>query len=353
MERNVPHQTKGALVNDKLKVAVVGAGIYGRNHLNGYTWNPRSELVAVCDLSEKIREQVEAEYGVKTYADLDELLTKEDVDAVSVATPDPYHKDPVLTAIKHGKDVLVEKPLATTSADAYEIIDAAEKAGVRVMVDNHKRWDPASIAVKNKLAEEGCGAPLRGYMRMDDIIDVPTNWLKWANASSPVHFLGTHCYDLIRWYMGCEVTEVYARGHKGLLESMGVDTYDTVTAMLQFENGCTWTVENSWIVPNGFAKADDSCTHIMCENTLIRVDSQRRGVEFFDAQKGYTPNIAFMQNNGGRLVGFGIEPMSDFVDCIQTGREFIAGLTDGLHAELIAEAVTKSVETHEAVRVEY
>ena len=86
-----------------------------------------------------------------------------------------------------------------------------------------------------------------------------------------------------------------------------VDTYDTVTAMLQFENGCTWTVENSWIVPNGFAKADDSCTHIMCENTLIRVDSQRRGVEFFDAQKGYTPNIAFMQNNGGRLVGFGID----------------------------------------------
>ena len=297
--------------------------------------------------------EVEAEYGVKAYADLDELLTTEDVDAVSVATPDPYHKDPVLTAIKHGKDVLVEKPLATTSADAHEIIDAAEKAGVRVMVDYHKRWDPASIAVKNKLAEESTGAPLRGYMRMDDIIDVPTNWLNWAHASSPVHFLGTHCYDLIRWYMGCEVTEVYARGHKGLLQSMGVDTYDTVTAMLQFENGCTWTVENSWIVPNGFAKADDSCTHIMCENALIRVDSQRRGVEFFDSQKGYTPNICFMQDNGGRLAGFGIDPMRDFVDCIQTGKPFLAGLTDGLHAELIAEAVTKSVETHEAVKLEY
>ncbi len=340
-------------MSEKLRVAVVGAGIYGRNHLNGFSWNPDSELVAVCDLSEKACRDVAEEYKVPTYTDLDELLSKEAVDAVSVATPDPYHKDPVLTAIRHGKDVLVEKPLATTSSDAYEIIEAAEEAGVRVMVDYHKRWDPASIAVKNKLAEEGTGAPLRGYMRMDDIIDVPTTWLSWAHDSSPVHFLGTHCYDLIRWYMGCEVTEVYACGHKGLLTSRGVDTYDTVTAMLQFENGCTWTVENSWIVPNGFAKADDSCTSILCENGLLRVDSQRRGVEFFDEKKGYTPNISFMQENGGRLVGFGIDPLRDFVRCIQTGEPFLAGLTDGLHAELIAEAVTKSVETHEVVKLSY
>lgn len=338
---------------EKLRVAVVGAGIYGQNHLNGFSWNPNSELVAVCDLNEAAAKRAAESFGCKAYTDLDELLTTEDIDAVSVATPDPYHKDPVITAIRHGKHVLVEKPMATTLADAREIIDAAEKAGVRVMVDYHKRWDPASIAVRNKLAEETTGAPLRGFMRMDDIIDVPTNWLNWAHDSSPVHFLGTHCYDLIRFYMGCECTAVYARGHKGLLASKGVDTLDTATAMLEFENGCVWTVENSWIIPNGFAKADDSCTNIVCENALIRVDSQRRGVEFFDENKGKTPNICFLQNNGGKLVGFGIDPMIDFVECIQTGREFTAGLTDGLHAELIAEAVTKSIETGERVEIAY
>lgn len=335
-----------------LNVAVVGAGIYGKNHLDAYTVNPNVNLVAVCDLNKAITDKVAEEYGVKTYNDIDEMLENEEIDAVSVATPDPYHKDPVMAAIRHGKDVLVEKPLATSSADAYEIIEAAEKAGVRVMVDYHKRWDPASIAVKNKLAEASCGKPVRGYMRMDNIYDVALNWLNWSGNSSPVHFVGTHCYDIIRWYMGCEVTQVYAVGHKGILQSKGVDTYDTITAILEFENGCTWTVENAWILPNGFAKADDGCTELLCENTMIRVDSQKRGVEFFDENKLYTPNICFMQRFNGRVIGFGFDPLNDFVDCILNDKPFVAGLKDGLEAELIAEAVHKSADTHQVVKIE-
>lgn len=288
----------------KLNIAVVGAGIYGKNHLDAYTSNPNVNLVAVCDLKKEITDKVEQDYQVKTYNDMEEMLKSEEIDAVSVATPDPYHKDPVMTAIRYGKDVLVEKPLATTSADAYDIIEAAEKAGVRVMVDYHKRWDPASIAVKNKLADAGTGKPVRGYMRMDNVYDVAINWLNWSSDSSPVHFVGTHCYDLIRWYMGCEVVQVYAVGHKGILQEKGVDTYDSITAILEFENGCTWTVENAWILPNGFAKADDGCSEILCEHAMIRVDSQKRGVEFFDDQKQYTPNICFIQNHNGRAIGF-------------------------------------------------
>lgn len=318
----------------KLNIAVVGAGIYGKNHLDAYTSNPNVNLVAVCDLKKEITDKVEQDYQVKTYNDMEEMLKSEEIDAVSVATPDPYHKDPVMTAIRYGKDVLVEKPLATTSADAYDIIEAAEKAGVRVMVDYHKRWDPASIAVKNKLADAGTGKPVRGYMRMDNVYDVAINWLNWSSDSSPVHFVGTHCYDLIRWYMGCEVVQVYAVGHKGILQEKGVDTYDSITAILEFENGCTWTVENAWILPNGFAKADDGCSEILCEHAMIRVDSQKRGVEFFDDQKQYTPNICFIQNHNGRAIGFGIDPLNDFVDCILHDKPFVANLNDGLEAEL-------------------
>ena len=314
----------------KLNIAVVGAGIYGKNHLDAYTSNPNVNLVAVCDLKKEITDKVEQDYQVKTYNDMEEMLKSEEIDAISVATPDPYHKDPVMTAIRYGKDVLVEKPLATTSADAYDIIEAAEKAGVRVMVDYHKRWDPASIAVKNKLADAGTGKPVRGYMRMDNVYDVAINWLNWSSDSSPVHFVGTHCYDLIRWYMGCEVVQVYAVGHKGILQEKGVDTYDSITAILEFENGCTWTVENAWILPNGFAKA----------------------VEFFDDQKQYTPNICFIQNHNGRAIGFGIDPLNDFVDCILHDKPFVANLNDGLEAELIAEAVHKSADTRQVVKIE-
>ena len=336
----------------KLNIAVVGAGIYGKNHLDAYTSNPNVNLVAVCDLKKEITDKVEQDYQVKTYNDMEEMLKSEEIDAISVATPDPYHKDPVMTAIRYGKDVLVEKPLATTSADAYDIIEAAEKAGVRVMVDYHKRWDPASIAVKNKLADAGTGKPVRGYMRMDNVYDVAINWLNWSSDSSPVHFVGTHCYDLIRWYMGCEVVQVYAVGHKGILQEKGVDTYDSITAILEFENGCTWTVENAWILPNGFAKADDGCSEILCEHAMIRVDSQKRGVEFFDDQKQYTPNICFIQNHNGRAIGFGIDPLNDFVDCILHDKPFVANLNDVLESELIAEYVHKSADTRQVVKIE-
>lgn len=167
-----------------MNVAVVGAGIYGINHVNAYTWNPNTNLVAVCDLNKEITDRIAKEYNVKTYNDVNEMLDNEEIDAVSIATPDAFHMDPAL-------------------------------------------------------------APIRGYMCMDDIIDVPTEWFNWADKSSPVHFLGTHCYDQIRWYMGCEVEEVYAVGTKKVLKGRGADTYDTIQATLKMENGCYWTVENS------------------------------------------------------------------------------------------------------------
>jgi len=337
---------------NKLRVAVVGGGLYGKNHLDGLQYNPDAELVAICDSNQATASMAAEAYAIEAFTDIDEMLDNVDVDAVTVATPDPFHKEPVLASIRHGKDVLVEKPLATTSADAYKIIDAANDAGVRVMVDYHKRWDPASIAVFNKLREDKTGNPVRGYMCMDNIYDVPVNWLKWSADSSPVHFVGTHCYDIIRFYMGCDVTRVYAVGHKGILRSKGIDTWDNITAILELENGCTWTVENAWILPNGFPKADDGRTEILCENELIRVDSQRRGVEFVNEDKSSTPNICFNQIFNGHPIGFCFDPMNDFVDCILNDRPFRAGLNDGLEAELIAEAVHKSAETHQEVAIE-
>ncbi|MDR1515584.1 MAG: Gfo/Idh/MocA family oxidoreductase [Synergistaceae bacterium] len=336
----------------RLKVAVVGAGIYGINHIRAYKHNERAELTSVCELDPKIRERIGAEYGVRTYALVEDMLKNEELDAVSIATPDGFHAAPAILAIMSGKNVLIEKPLATTLADARSIISAAVKYGVRVAVDYHKRWDPAAIQIRNALREPASGRPVRGYMNMDDIIDVPSKWFTWSGNSSPVHFLGTHCYDQIRWFMGCEVTEVFAVGTKQLLKSMGIDTYDTVQAFLLMENGCWWTVETGWIYPSGFSKNNDGRTQILCENALFRSDSQNRGVEIYDGVKCHTPNSYFMQESKAGPFGFGIEPINDFVRCLLSGEPFIADASDGLEAEKIAEAVHKSLETGAKVKIE-
>ena len=333
----------------KLRVAVVGAGIYGVNHIRAFDWSKEAELVAVCDLNRQRLDKVTEGLNVKLYTDIEEMLQGEDLDAVSIATPDAFHKDPAIAAIRHGKHIFVEKPLATTSKDALEIIEEARKHKVRVAVDYHKRWDPAAINLRNVLKEDETGLPIRGYMSMDDIIDVPLKWFNWADKSSPVHFLGTHCYDQIRWYMGCEAVSVYAVGSKKVLMSKGVDTYDSVQAFIEFENGCYWTVENSWIYPSGFPKNNDGRTMILTENRVLRLDSQDRGVEYFTDEKGYTPNSYFIINNNGRPYGFGIEPINDFIDCILENKPFIADGIDGLESLRIAEAVHLSLERGEKV----
>ncbi|WP_195863796.1 Gfo/Idh/MocA family protein [Aerococcus urinae] len=337
-------------MDKKLNVAVIGAGIYGIHHVDVYNQSPYVNLVAVCDFSSKIRENIEKEYGVKTYSDVETMLSEEEIDAVSIVTPDHLHREPAVQCANAGKHLLIEKPLASTVEDCQAILETAEANNVRVAVDFHKRWDPTAIHVFNTL-NDGDAYPIRGYMSMDDIVDVPTKWFKWADQSDPVNFLGIHCVDLIRWYMGCEATEVYAVGTKKILADQGIDSYDSVTSLITFENGCNWVVENSWVLPSGFAKNNDGRTSILTTDNYIRVDNQDRGIEVFDSEKQHTPNVFFFNNFYGKVFGFGADPINSFIDCLINDKEFVADGNDGLQATKITEAIHKSLDTGERVKI--
>lgn len=334
----------------KLRVAVVGAGIYGIHHVDVYKQNPHVELIAVCDYSKEIRSDIEKKYNVSTYELVKDMLENEKLDAVSIATPDHLHVDPALACINKGINVLIEKPLATTVEDCETILEAANNNNVRVAVDFHKRWDPAAIYIYNQL-NEGDHYPIRGYMNMDDIIDVPTKWFKWGSSSDPVSFLGIHCVDLMRWYMGCEATEVYSVGTKKLLPSLGVDTYDSVQSIITFENGCTWVLENSWILPSGFPKSNDSRTSILTSEKYLRINNQDRGVEMFNKESSNTPNVFFFNNFNDRVIGFGADPINSFIESLINGTEFVADGNDGLQATKITEAIHKSLEEGKTVKI--
>lgn len=334
----------------KLKVAVIGAGIYGIQHVKVYKQNPFVELVAVCDFSEQIRSEVASKYKVRTYELVEDMLLNEDLDALSIVTPDHLHLTPALACIEKGIDLLIEKPLATTVEDCELILKAAKENNVRVAVDFHKRWDPAAIYTYNQL-KEGNHYPIRGYMNMDDVIDVPTKWFKWGKSSDPVSFLGIHCVDLMRWYMGCEATEVYSVGSKKLLPSLGVDTYDSVQSIITFENGCTWVLENSWILPSGFAKVNDSRTAIVTSEKYIRINNQDRGVEMADSEKTHTPNVFFFNDFNGKVVGFGADPINSFIDSLIDGSDFVADMYDGLQATKITSAIHRSLKEGKSVKI--
>ena len=98
----------------KIKIGVVGAGIYGNYHIHTYTCDKNVEKVVFCDLNEERKKATAEKYNVTGYSTVKEMIKNEELDAISIATPDPYHFEPLKDAIEAGiKNILVEKPLAT------------------------------------------------------------------------------------------------------------------------------------------------------------------------------------------------------------------------------------------------
>ncbi len=220
------------MVSEIIRVGIIGGGIWGTFHLRAakeYEREGRVNLVAIADKSEEIAHKQSQQYGIAKYTDYQEMITHEDLDTVSVATPDHLHREMVVYALDHGLHVLVEKPLDLTTSGCRLMVELAKERDLLLQVDMHKRYDPYNIDLMHKVREGKIGEPYYAYAYMEDKIIVPSEWLAgWAASSSPFWFIGVHKYDFVRWITGKEAIAVLAQGKKGKLLSMGIDTFDTV-----------------------------------------------------------------------------------------------------------------------------
>jgi predicted dehydrogenase len=355
-----------------IKVAVVGAGTFGVNHLNAFrqlSYIGVAELAAVAEVNEKRAEWVRENYACPVYADYIEMLDKADIDAVAVVTPDHLHKPVVLAAAARGKHILVEKPLDVTVEGCREMIEAAGFAKVLLQVDFHKRYDPDHIALERRVAAGELGTVLYGNVYMEDRIEVPAEWFPhWAPSSSPAWFLGVHFYDLVRWVIKSNAKTVFARGRKELLKNeYGVDTWDAICALVEFENGAVFNFNTSWILPRQFEAIVNQEIRLVGTKGVWEIDSQDRGSRSCVVDEGMrTYNNNFMRQSldkQGRTIykGYGIESIEDFAYNVQA---LLDGATlsdlkgsypdgeDGLEVTKIGVAVHQSVETGEVVLLE-
>ena len=323
---------------------VIGLGTFGKNHVAAYAEHPFAELVAVCDVKEELAKETADRYNVKWYLDYREMLDDPGIKAVSVATPDFLHKEPVLACAEKGKDVLCEKPLATTVEDAQEIVNVVEKAGVTLMVDFHNRWNPPFALTKESAEKGEPGEPVHAYIRLNDTIYVPTKMLSWADKSSVLWFLGSHTVDLVRWIFNSEAAEVYATYGMKVLAGKGIETPDYYQYIIRFRNGATAMFENSWILPETLPTVVDFVAELTFTKGCVYIDPIQHGAfKKFTEESGSYPNIIggpLMIH--GRRIGFVNESIAHFVDCIAHEKKPIATGKDGLAVTKILCAVEES-----------
>lgn len=234
----------------QLKAGVIGLGLLGSQHARFLDEQPEVKVAAVADIRHERAAEIGGQIDAQPYSDYERMLEAHRLDLAVVATPDPLHKGPVLAAVEGGvPTIIVEKPLATTLADAEEMLDAAEKAGTRLFLCFFNRGSPLDRATYYTIQQGLLGQVVYGDVHLDDNICVPTGlWggrsREWAAGSSTAHFLLSHVVDFLRWVLApAEVTQVYAISQQKVL-GYTPDLYD---AFLTFDNGAKFRVKAEWI----------------------------------------------------------------------------------------------------------
>ncbi len=223
-----------------LNAAVIGLGV-GRGHISAYR-EAGAAVTAICDVNEEILEQVGEEQGVRRrYTDYRDLAGQDDIDVVSICTPDHLHADPAVEMMASGKHVLVEKPLATSFEDIERIVQTSRHTGRKVSHGCQIRFDPTFQELKRQVEAGSFG---RLFYAEADYISNHLNLFQegWRGRLGPRYNAAAggsvHPVDVIQWIVDSPAAEVAAYGNAISAGSHGLDLTDCIVGIIRFENGC-------------------------------------------------------------------------------------------------------------------
>lgn len=200
-----------------------------------------TELVAVQSRSEDKASAAAARFGVKAYADIAEMIQREQVQVAVICTPHPAHREGAVIAMQQGAHVLTEKPLAVSLADCDAMMEAAAKYNKQLGMVSQRRFYPACSRIKQAIDDGKLGTPMLGTVVMygwrDEKYYNSDPWRgSWAKEGGGVLVnQAPHQLDLLQWYMGSEMEELY-----GVWQNINhpyIEVEDTAVAVIRFKNG--------------------------------------------------------------------------------------------------------------------
>ncbi|WP_273565308.1 inositol 2-dehydrogenase [Maribacter halichondriae] len=229
----------------KIKAGIIGMGRIGKIHLeNLCTKIDGVEVVAVVNPSIKGQEYA-TKFGVRQLSDdADIIFNNPEIDAVLICSPSDTHADYAIRAAESGKALFCEKPIDMSLERATEVVTKVKENNVPMMVAFNRRFDPDFAKVRKLLAEGKIGTIHSLHIISRDPGPPPIDYIKQSGGL--FKDMTIHDFDMARFIMGCEVTEVFATGSCQVDKEIGeVGDIDTAMILLRFENGATAVIENS------------------------------------------------------------------------------------------------------------
>ncbi len=311
----------------KLGVAVIGAGFWGRNHTRNFRELNETELLAVCDINPERAKAVAEQFHVDAYTDSRKLLKRRDIEAVAVCTWSTKLASEALRALKAGKHVLVEKPMANTVQQAGKLVDLAQKKERLLMVGFLMRFIPGVQHIKEAIDKQEIGTLVCATAKR------VSRWPERIGDVGVIKDVAIHDIDIMRYLFNEDPTAVYAKA--GALKH---EFEDYAQIMLAFREGKTAFIEANWLTPYKIRKLI-----VTGSEAIMNLDYLTQEVTVETARQTLTPRYDQ------------IEPLKfelqHFSNCIINNKEpMIAGI-DGLKALQIADKALKSAKKCATIRL--
>ncbi len=242
-------------MEDKIfNFAIIGCGVIAPNHAEGIVHTPNAKLVAVADVVEERARSFAQRYNCDWYLDYREMLDRPDIDIVNICTPSGLHPEMAIEAMKRGKHVITEKPMAITLDQADAMISASKEYKRKLACIFQRRTQNVFKKIKEVVSQGAIGKLILGdaymkYFRSQAYYDSGDWRGTWAlDGGGALMNQGIHCIDLMQWIMG-EVGSVFAYTRT---LARRIEVEDTAVSVLEYKNGAIGVIEGTTSVVPGF-----------------------------------------------------------------------------------------------------
>ena len=315
----------------KLKIGVVGVGFWGSNHVRVLRELESVEMKAVCDIDLEKAKNVAKKFGVpKYYQNLDDMLNREELDAVTVCTPSVSHAEIAVRILESGLNVFVEKPLASNPDGCLRIIDAAKSNNRFVMTGFIERFNPAVSKAIELLKAGEIGEVIMSHARRIGW------WPLRIGDVGVVKDTAIHDIDLTRYIFGQEPAGVYARGG-----SLRHRFEDHVQAMMIFEDESRVAfIEANWLTPR--KKREMLITG---NEGVISIQFLTQVISLEKADVVIEPILKWKEP-------LRIE-LSHFIESLLSRKRPLVDAIDGTKAVIIAESILESMKKNRPIEIDF
>ena len=366
---------------EKIRIGVLGCGSISEiAHFPAIAKREDALLAAVCDINPKFAEDSAAKWKAENcYTDYRVMFEKCKMDAVIIATPNNGHRNQVFAAARTGVDILVEKPIAVTNKEAWDMVDVCKKHGVKLMVGCDRRYWTHNQWAK-KLIDEGVIGKLlmsrsclheHWYNYQNHVAKTPFRLDVKVTGGAAINDTGAHAIDLLTWLNGSKVKRAVGVAEKLAMPDEYTLNDDTALIMVEFENGAYGTISC-----NRFSPAVNQNTELCgTEGTIFTTTDainpfQSWPMAVYTSKKYSYDDLPFILKNYRWPDHFWVEDRIDnpvrnkwipicpprfpsnyenmlehFFDCIINGKAPLTSGEDGARATEVMCAVHKSMQT--------